>query len=218
MAKPIHQRRSRGWRLLLALAALLPAAPAAQAEYVVLRNGQRMHVTGYERAGDIMRLYVAGGVVTVATENVVAIEAEEVFPLVAEAAPTGPFGDLIRDAAERHGVDEHLITSVIAVESNFNPRAVSRKRARGLMQLMPATAKRFEVKNVFDPAQNIEAGTRYLKELLDRYHQDPLLALAAYNAGPQRVEQYGGVPPFAETMAYLRRVLNDWRKRKTELQ
>jgi len=205
-----------GWRLLLVFAVLLCGPGAAQAEYVVLRNGQRIHVTGYERTGETMHLYVAGGMVTVAAQNVVAIEAEEVFTIVAVAEPTGPFGGLIRDAAERHGVDEHLISSVIAAESNFNPRAVSHKKARGLMQLMPSTAKRFEVSDVFDPAQNIEAGTRYLKELLDRYQQDPLLALAAYNAGPERVEQYRGVPPFAETMAYLRRVLNDWQKRKSQ--
>jgi soluble lytic murein transglycosylase-like protein len=114
---------------------------------------------------------------------------------------------LIRAAAEKHGVDEKLIAQLIAVESNFNPRATSRKQAQGLMQLLPRTAARFSVANVFDPAQNIDAGTRYLKELLDRFRGNLLLALAAYNAGPEMVEHYRGVPPFPETQKYVRQIL-----------
>jgi len=107
-----------------------------------------------------------------------------------------------------------LISSVIAIESNFNPKAVSRKNARGLMQLIPGTASRFGVQNIFDPRENIDAGTHYLGELLHRYDNDLILALAAYNAGPQSVQKYGRVPPFPETMAYVRRVKRTYDRRK----
>jgi soluble lytic murein transglycosylase-like protein len=152
--------------------------------------------------------------VTVPAETVLAIEPEDVFSTLAAPESTEPFGDLIRAAAEETGIEEHLISSVIAVESNFNPRAVSRKNAQGLMQLMPATAAQFAARDVFDPQQNIAAGTRYLKELLDRYSNDLRLALAAYNAGPDRVARYGGVPPFAETRAYVERVLKQLEERR----
>jgi len=98
------------------------------------------------------------------------------------------------------------VTAVIAAESNFDARAVSPRLACGLMQLRPEVVAQYRVANVFDPRENIEAGTQYLKELLDRYGQNLSLALAAYNAGPDRVVQYGGVPPFPETLAYVRRV------------
>ena len=151
----------------------------------------------------------------------VAFEPEDSFPAPPPPAASlnVPFGELIRAAASKHGVDQELIASVIAVESNFNPRAVSPKQARGLMQLLPETVARFAVTNVFDPAQNIDAGTRFLKQLLTRYDQDLALALAAYNAGPDRVEQYRGVPPFPETRMYLRRVarqLGEHKKHKTD--
>jgi soluble lytic murein transglycosylase-like protein len=142
----------------------------------------------------------------VAAADLVAVEPEEHFAAV-RAVPVitpGPFGNLIHAAAEKHGVDESLIRQVIAAESNFNPRAVSRKRAQGLMQLLPTTAAFYSVANIFDPAQNIDAGTRYLKDLLARYRGDLRLALAAYNAGPDMVERYGGVPPFPETQKYVR--------------
>lgn len=191
------------WIAVLATAAI----PSARADYAVLRSGARLHITGYEETGDRIRLTVEGGIVEVAAEEIVAVEREDVFPArPAPPAPTGPFGDLIRDASEKYGVDEKLIHHVIAVESNFNPRAVSRKQAQGLMQLLPKTAARFSVADAFDPAQNIEAGTRYLKELIEKYKGDLPLVLAAYNAGPEMVERYGGVPPFAETQKYVRQI------------
>jgi soluble lytic murein transglycosylase-like protein len=190
-----------------AAAALLALALPARAEYAVLRSGQRLHITGYEHLGEAIRLHVAGGRIELRASEVVAIEPEEVFSALARQAPSVPFGELIRTAATEHGVAEELIISVIRAESNFNPRAISRRRARGLMQLMPATARQYSVRDVFDPTENISAGTRYLRDLLARYERNLPLALAAYNAGPARVEQYRGIPPFAETRAYVRRVL-----------
>jgi soluble lytic murein transglycosylase-like protein len=199
---------------LLTFAALLLTVPAARADYAVLRSGQRLHITGYERDGETVRLQVEGGRVEVTAADLVAIEPEDFFPAPAAPTPTGPFGKIIREAAKKNGVDEALVSSVIAAESNFNPRAVSRKQALGLMQLMPQTAARYAVSNAFDPSQNVEAGSRYLHELLERYNGDLALALAAYNAGPKNVEQYGGVPPFAETHAYVRRVERNLAERK----
>jgi len=193
---------------------LLLGAQAARAEYVVLRSGQRLRVTGYERLGAMMRLHVAGGSIEIPTEEIVAIEPEDFFPALKKERLDVPFEELIRAAAEKHGVEAQLIASVIAVESNFNPRAVSRKQAQGLMQLMPETAARFAVADPFDPAQNIEAGTRYLKELLAKYDQDLRLALAAFNAGPEKVEKYQGVPPYDETQNYIRKVTEEVKKNK----
>jgi soluble lytic murein transglycosylase-like protein len=133
--------------------------------------------------------------------------------VAAAADPT--FRGLIQAAAKRHSVDADLIASVIAVESNFDPKAVSRKNARGLMQLLPETAERFGVKDIFNPQENIDAGTRYLKELLQKYNNDLALTLAAYNAGPDRVQHYGRVPPYVETIKYVRRVKNSYEKSKS---
>ena len=108
--------------------------------------------------------------------------------------------------AKRHGVAEPLVHAVIEVESRYNPKAISRAGAMGLMQLMPKTADRFSVADAFDPVQNVDAGVRYLKELLARYSGEVRLALAAYNAGEEAVERHGGIPPYRETINYVRRV------------
>jgi soluble lytic murein transglycosylase-like protein len=207
-------------KLILLMLALL-AAPALRAEYVVLRSGQRLTITGYQLLGDKYRLQMNGGFVEVPSTEVVAIEPEEIFtPIVVPVAPGAlaqntQFGQFIQSAATRFHVDADLISSVIAIESNFNPKAVSRRNARGLMQLIPGTANRLGVRNVFDPAENIDGGTRYLGELLHRYDNNLILALAAYNAGPERVQKYGRVPPFAETMSYVRRVKHTYDQKKT---
>ena len=201
---------------LLLLGVLFCVAMPLRAQYVVLRSGQRLSVTGYERVGDSYRLQIAGGTVEVAVGDVISIEPQDVFPALPQTSgEKGPYRELIQAAAQRYGVDADLITSVIAVESNFEPRAISRRNARGLMQLLPETAQRLGVKDVFDPRESIEAGTRFLKELLQRYNNDLVLALAAYNAGPERVQQYGNVPPYGETRTYVRRVKRAYDQRKT---
>jgi len=122
--------------------------------------------------------------------------------------------DVVNSASDRYRLDPDLVNSVIKAESGFNARAVSPKGAQGLMQLMPGTASQLGVPNPFDPQANVEGGAKYLRELLERYNFDLVKALAAYNAGPLRVEQFGGVPPYYETRAYVARVVRDFNKKK----
>ena len=142
-------------------------------------------------------------------------------------APTATLGfapspssldDVVNSASGRYRLDPDLVNSVIKAESGFNARAVSPKGAQGLMQLMPGTASQLGVPNAFDPRANVEGGTKYLRELLERYNFDLVKALAAYNAGPLRVEQYKGVPPYYETRAYVARVVRDFNKKKAAQQ
>ncbi len=203
-------RRSRMISALLAAGGLVVALLAAQpakADYAVLRSGQRLHITGWQKLGDTVRLDVPGGSITIAADELERIEPEEVFGESAQRQREVPYSAQIRNAAGAYGLDPALVASVIAVESNFNSRAVSKKSALGLMQLRPETAAQMAVRNAFDPVQNIDGGTRYLKQLLDRYDQDLTLALAAYNAGPKRVDLYHGIPPLAETRSYINRVI-----------
>lgn len=161
----------------------------------------------------------------VSVADVVKIEPEEVFqpiaqppaaaPSAATAANQPPYHELVSAAASRYGVDAELISSVMEVESHFNPKAVSAKNARGLMQLLPETAARLGVKDIFDPKENIEGGTRYLKELLQLYNNDLTLTLAAYNAGPDKVQKYGNVPPYRETVSYVNQVKRKYQKNKS---
>jgi soluble lytic murein transglycosylase-like protein len=143
------------------------------------------------------------------------------WPIEAAEAPPA-LVRMVDGIAERHAVDRDLVHSMIRVESNYNPLAISDKGALGLMQLVPSTARRFGVSDSFNPAQNVEGGVRYLKYLLDHYKGDHLLALAAYNAGEGTVERFGGMPPFPETRSYVKRVgkeLNETKakqQRKTE--
>jgi soluble lytic murein transglycosylase-like protein len=200
--------------MLLAAAALFIAATApqpARADYAVLRSGQRLHITGWQSLGETVRLDLSGGSVTISAAELAGIEPEEIFGASAERAQDVPYAAQIRIAAETYGVDPGLVASIISAESNFNARAISRRSALGLMQLRPETAAQMAVRNAFDAKQNIDGGTRYLKLLLDRYGQNVALALAAYNAGPKRVDLYRGIPPFTETRTYINRVMTNLR-------
>ncbi|SEQ51639.1 Transglycosylase SLT domain-containing protein [Ectothiorhodospira magna] len=123
---------------------------------------------------------------------------------------------VIRHHANHHGVDEAMIKAIIMVESCFDPQAVSRVGAEGLMQLMPGTARELGVENAFDPAENIRGGVTYFARMLERFDHDLTLALAAYNAGPGAVERHGGVPPFRETQQYISRVMAQYRVLRPE--
>jgi soluble lytic murein transglycosylase len=118
------------------------------------------------------------------------------------------FSYIIRKKSRKYNIEPSIIKAVITAESNWNPRAVSKKGAIGLMQLMPSTARDMQINNPYDPEENIEAGTRYLRFLLDKFEGNLTLALAAYNAGPGKIERSGGVPPFPETKKFVRKVIS----------
>lgn len=198
------------------LLAVLWGVQDARADLVFLSSGRSISVRDVREEGDQLILGLRTGgeircdrsmVVRIAPDEV-AYPEPELAPDVSEAyhiVPKAPYGDLIDRASLTHGVDVRLLHAVIQVESAYRTSARSPKGAMGLMQLMPETARRYAVQNPFDPAANVEAGTRLLKSLLDRF---PLsLALAAYNAGEAAVERFGGVPPYPETRAYVGRIL-----------
>jgi len=232
------------WLRLGVLAILAIAAlPCFAGENAVLRNGFSIRHERREVVGDITRLYVTAdgsSFVDVPTAEIEHFEAAPELPassfqppasLAKEArngAPTTLHGfaapnqvnldDVVNSASGRYRLDPDLVNSVIKAESGFNARAVSPKGAQGLMQLMPGTASQLGVPNAFDPQANVEGGTKYLRELLERYNFDLVKALAAYNAGPLRVEQYKGVPPYYETRAYVARIVRDFNKKKAAQQ
>jgi soluble lytic murein transglycosylase-like protein len=188
------------------------------AEVANLRNGFSIRHERRETQGATTRLYLGSaqdaGYVDVATAEIAGFEPAPPEPAMIRPAQAD-LTAIIGDASTRSRIDADFIASVIRAESGNNPRAVSRKGAQGLMQLMPQTASTLGVKDSFDPAENVDGGVRYLRELLVRYNGDAAKALAAYNAGPQRVLQYGGVPPYSETRAYVRRVIADYNRKKT---
>jgi len=216
----------KGSVVLLALAtsawAAEAASPGMRVVYdAVLRNGFSIRHDHQEKLQGVTRLYLSAdpnsGFVDVPTEEIVSVDRQEI-PLppaaAAQAATREDVDRLVNSASDQHQVDPDLIRSVIKAESGFNSRAVSPKGAQGLMQLMPSTASKLGVKDAFAPGENIEGGTRYLRDLLVLYNNDMAKALAAYNAGPQRVAQYNGVPPYRETHAYVARVIKDFNRTK----
>ena len=202
--------------ILLALWAL-PDAPAKAGEYAVLTSGFRIHAERHETEGDQMRLYTKDGVTTIPAASVESFEAEEYVPPAppvtapappAPAPPPNPKA-LLNSAALRSGLPPKFVESVAKVESALRPDAVSPKGAIGVMQLMPSTAKAMAA-DPNDVGQNIDAGTRLLRELLIKYDGDVVKALAAYNAGPAAVVRYNGMPPYPETENYVNKVIRDY--------
>lgn len=215
-------------RALLTISGLmLLAANYLQArESAVLRNGFAISHDHHRQIGSVTRLFLTPSeneYVDMPSENIVSFEADLDLPESKieniPNAPTKsqhPLTQIVQKAANENQLDPDFLEAVIRAESNFKPTAISRKGAQGLMQLMPQTATKLGVKNSFDPEENISAGTRYLRELLARYHNDPILALAAYNAGAGRIRQYQGVPPYRETRAYVASIIRDFNRRKLE--
>jgi hypothetical protein len=186
-------------------------------EYALLAGGGRLRVDSHENEGPKILLHLGTGTIEMDAAQVRGFEPEEVVPAVPPLtkavlpAPPTPSAEQLADAAAfKYGLPPHLLRSVMKAESGMHPNAVSPKGAIGLMQLMPGTAQNFGA-DPHDPAQNVDAGARYLRALLEKYSGALRHALAAYNAGPGAVEKYGGVPPFSETLEYIRRVEQDWK-------
>lgn len=206
--------------------------PCFASEVAVLKNGFSIKHERRQVVGDVTRLYVSADGSSFVDVPTVEIEHYEAAPQDVtsgsrlpgsqtvpkmQSFPARPEVDLhevVNDASGRYRLDPDLVTAVIKAESDFKVHAISPKGAQGLMQLMPGTASQLGVGNTFDPQANVEGGTRYLRELLEKYNFDLIKALAAYNAGPQRVQQFGGVPPYYETRAYVARVVRDFNKKK----
>jgi soluble lytic murein transglycosylase-like protein len=219
----------RKFVLLGALAGLLGSVAAARAaERVTLRNGSALVCDHQKNLNGQVRLYLTSSdenYLEVAAADIVAVETvrpETVLPpslkesgaSQAQSASPADILALLHQAGAEHHLDPDLLASVVHAESDGRTHAVSRTGARGLMQLMPATAKDLGVRDSFAAQQNIAGGTAYLDALLMYYHEDMALALAAYNAGPAAVDRYHGIPPYAETRRYVERVIHDFNQRK----
>jgi hypothetical protein len=211
--------------LQLALCIALLALPCLAVDSAILRNGFSILHQRRQIIGSNTRLFLNQDPTNFVDIPTAEIDHFETVPdpptPPAEPKPPSAFtphpfdlNETVKSASGTYQLDPDLVTSVIRAESGFNVRAVSPKGAQGLMQLMPQTASQLGVHNAFDPQANVEAGTRYLRELLERYNFDLIKALAAYNAGPQRIDQYNGVPPYYETKAYVARIVRDFNKKK----
>jgi soluble lytic murein transglycosylase-like protein len=206
------------------------SACASAGEFAVLSSGGRLHIDRHEAAGDKVRFYIGDSVAEVSAAKVVGFEADDYTPPPPAAAsisapvvtspaaapqPATPAAlspiELADRAADKYGLPRWLVRSVMKNESGFQSHAVSPKGAIGLMQLMPGTAQTLGA-NPTDPAQNADAGARYLRDLLQKYDGGLWHALAAYNAGPGAVDKYRGVPPYAETIRYINRIEQDRKK------
>jgi hypothetical protein len=228
----------------LCLAVLLATALCHADDLAVLRNGNSIGHVRRETLGQVTRLYLgdsSAGYIEIPTAEIDHFEHEKSAPpsqtksthapISRQASPTSSkqsptpapaaaaldrqsLNLMVDGAGQRHQIDPDFINSVIRAESGFNTHAVSKKGAQGLMQLMPQTASQLGVANSFDPNSNVEGGTKYLRALLEKYNYDVPKALAAYNAGPKRVDQYRGVPPYNETRAYVASIIRDYNRKK----
>lgn len=228
--------------VMVALAAMPVCSHAT--DLAVLRNGNSIRHERREVVGAVTRLYLsdsASGYVEVPSDQIERFETDSApAPALSNSTKTpeaarhslptshaqttasaaNPALDraslnlVVSGAGQRHQIDPDFINSVIRAESGFNNRAVSKKGAQGLMQLMPGTASQLGVTNSFDPNSNVEGGTKYLRALLEKYNYDVPKALAAYNAGSRRVDQYRGVPPYFETQTYVAKIIRDYNRKK----
>jgi soluble lytic murein transglycosylase-like protein len=231
--------KSFGILLLLSAAATQGSAT----DVATLRNGFTIRHESRAPMGETTRLFLTAdgsSFVDVPTAEIVQIEVDLTPQPAPEKNGAGPaltpaasgpalptssvpapaasqhvdVSQVVNAASDRYRLDPDLVTSVIRAESGFKVHAISPKGAQGLMQLMPGTASKLGVPNAFDPEANVDGGTRYLRELLERYNFDLIKALAAYNAGPHRVEQYNGVPPYRETRKYVASIVRDFNRKK----
>jgi soluble lytic murein transglycosylase-like protein len=216
----MSQARSKRIYFILCLWVMVPGSVSRlNADVIFFANGRSMAVRDYRIDGDVIIVtFREGGEARFDASRVTRIAPDE-FPEATETVTTDaaiasvgtislaarPYSELIESVALRHGIDPFLVHAVVEAESNYEPRAKSRVGARGLMQVMPATALDFGIRNLYDPQSNLEAGVQYLKFLLTRFNLTQ--AIAAYNAGPATVRKYGGIPPFPETQNYVRKVL-----------
>ena len=200
--------------------AILAVSPAFAGEYAVLATGFRIHAERHEVDGSNVQLFTKDGMIEVPASSVISFENEEYVPPAPAAAaipepPPAPKSTdpktLVNEAAVRNSLPPAFVASVAKAESAMKQNAVSPKGAIGVMQLMPSTAKALDA-DPHDTQQNIDAGTRLLKELLIKYDGDVVKALAAYNAGPGAVAKYNGLPPYRETQEYVNKVIRDYQK------
>jgi soluble lytic murein transglycosylase-like protein len=227
----------KGWWIAVPAAAFVLALPAGAGERVTLRNGFEMRCDHHAETEGRVRLFLSAG-----EDNYIEVEPAEITgveraadppPAEAFAVPAGKsaekpglgkksaevqlsaadLGEMLGRAGHEHNLDVDLLASLVKAESGGNARARSRAGAEGLMQLMPATAADLGVKDRLEPEQNVQGGSTYLDTLLARYHENLALALAAYNAGPAAVDKYRGIPPYAETRAYVARVIHEFNRR-----
>jgi soluble lytic murein transglycosylase-like protein len=206
---------------LLILGAL--SAANASADTLVLRAGKTLKIGALTCDPKTCRAELLGGEVELDAKEILSVEPDEEVDLgpgpaaSAVALPTGPaegrsIDQMVAEAARKYALPRSLVRAVARAESAFNPAAVSPKGAQGVMQLMPGTARELGVRNAFDPAENIDAGAKLLRQLLEKYDGRVAEALAAYNAGQGAVQRHGGVPPYRETRGYIRKIVKDYEK------
>jgi soluble lytic murein transglycosylase-like protein len=218
---------------LLTAATVMASVSQINADMIVFANGRTMSVKEYRISGDSITVTFKNGGEATFQQSIVARIAPDEMPVmvplmaVAENAATAivhrarrplesrPFAALIESVSLKHGIDPELVHAMVEAESNYQAGARSQMGARGLMQVMPATARDLGVKSarlLFDPQENLEAGVKYLKFLLERFDGDLTNAIAAYNAGPGAVQKYDGIPPFPETESYVKKVLSNFQQ------